>query len=67
MLLVPAEGVAFVPSLTTGLVLAQAAVSKLATINPASTQLAIEQAEAHCSRPCFLQPRHHSFHARVMS
>jgi len=46
VLLVPAEGVAFFPSLTAGLALAQAIVTELATIDPARTRTAIEQAEA---------------------
>jgi DNA-binding MurR/RpiR family transcriptional regulator len=59
VLLVPAEGVAFFPSLTAGLALAQAVVTELAAIDPARTQTAIERAEAQWARFGLLhrQPR----------
>jgi DNA-binding MurR/RpiR family transcriptional regulator len=50
VLLVPAEGVAFFPSLTAGLALAQAIVTELAAIDPARTRAAIERAEAQWAR-----------------
>ena len=59
VLLVPAEGVAFFPSLTAGLALAQAVVTELAAIDPARTRTAIEHAEAQWARFGILhrQPR----------
>jgi DNA-binding MurR/RpiR family transcriptional regulator len=59
VLLVPAEGVAFFPSLTAGLALAQAVVTELAAVDPARTRAAIEQAEAQWARFGLLhrQPR----------
>lgn len=59
VLLVPAEGVAFFPSLTAGLALAQAIVTELAAIDPARTRTAIENAEAQWTRFGLLhrQPR----------
>jgi DNA-binding MurR/RpiR family transcriptional regulator len=60
VLLVPAEGVAFFPSMTAGLALAQAVVTELAAIDPARTRTAIEHAEAQWARFGLLhrQPRH---------
>ena len=60
VLLVPAEGVAFFPSMTAGLALAQAVVTELAAIDPARTRAAIEHAEAQWARFGLLhrQPRH---------
>lgn len=59
VLLVPAEGVAFFPSMTAGLALAQAVVTELAAIDPARTRTAIEHAEAQWARFGLLhrQPR----------
>jgi DNA-binding MurR/RpiR family transcriptional regulator len=59
VLLIPAEGVAFFPSLTAGLALAQAIVTELAAIDPARTRTAIEHAEAQWARFGLLhrQPR----------
>lgn len=59
VLVVPAEGVAFFPSLTPGLALAQAVVTELAAIDPARTRTAIEHAEAQWARFGLLhrQPR----------
>jgi DNA-binding MurR/RpiR family transcriptional regulator len=59
VLLVPAEGVAFFPSLTAGLALAQAVVTELAAVDPARTQSAVERAEAQWARFGLLhrQPR----------
>jgi DNA-binding MurR/RpiR family transcriptional regulator len=59
VLLVPAEGVAFFPSLTAGLALAQAVVTELAAIDPARTRTAIEHAEDQWDRFGLLhrQPR----------
>jgi DNA-binding MurR/RpiR family transcriptional regulator len=59
ILLVPAEGAAFFPSLTAGLALAQAVVTELAGIDPARTRTAIQQAEAQWARFGLLhrQPR----------
>jgi DNA-binding MurR/RpiR family transcriptional regulator len=59
VLLVPAEGVAFFPSLTAGLALAQAVVTELAAIDPSRTRTAIEHAEAQWARFGLLhrQPR----------
>jgi DNA-binding MurR/RpiR family transcriptional regulator len=59
VLLVPAEGAAFFPSLTAGLALAQAIVTELAVIDPARTRTAIERAEAQWARFGLLhrQPR----------
>ena len=42
---VPAEGVAFFPSLTTGLAVVQAIVTELAEIDPARTRRAVAAAE----------------------
>jgi DNA-binding MurR/RpiR family transcriptional regulator len=50
VLLVPAEGGAFFPSLTAGLALAQAVVTELAAIDPVRTRTAIEHAEAQWAR-----------------
>ncbi|MCP2165006.1 MurR/RpiR family transcriptional regulator [Goodfellowiella coeruleoviolacea] len=59
VLLVPAEGVAFFPSLTPGLALAQAVVAQLAAVDPARTRAHIEAAEAQWLRLGLLhrQPR----------
>ncbi|GAA3464893.1 MurR/RpiR family transcriptional regulator [Saccharothrix longispora] len=46
MLMVPAEGVAFFPSLTAGMAVAQAVVAQLAAVDPARTAASIEAAEA---------------------
>jgi len=46
VVVVPAEGVAFFPSLTAGMALAQAVVAQLATVDPARTRASIEAAEA---------------------
>ncbi|MEU4575489.1 MULTISPECIES: MurR/RpiR family transcriptional regulator [Nonomuraea] len=45
VVMVPAEGVAFFPSLTAGLAVAQALVAQLAAVDPARTAAAIETAE----------------------
>ncbi|WP_049574695.1 MurR/RpiR family transcriptional regulator [Nonomuraea sp. SBT364] len=45
VVMVPAEGVAFFPSLTAGLAVAQALVTQLAAVDPARTATAIETAE----------------------
>lgn len=60
VLLVPAEGVAFFPSLTPGLAMAQAIVAQLAAVDPARTRASIEAAEAQWLRLGLLhrQPRH---------
>lgn len=50
VLIVPAEGVAFFPSLTAALALAQAVVTELAAIDPARTKAAIERAETQWRR-----------------
>jgi len=46
VVLVPAEGVAFFPSLTAGMAVVQAMVAQLAAIDPARTSAAIENAES---------------------
>jgi DNA-binding MurR/RpiR family transcriptional regulator len=50
VVLVPAEGVAFFPSLTAGMAVAQALVAQLATVDPARTSASIEAAEAMWTR-----------------
>jgi DNA-binding MurR/RpiR family transcriptional regulator len=50
VLMVPAEGVAFFPSLTAGVALAQAIVTQLAAVDPVRTSRSIEAAEAMWSR-----------------
>ncbi|TNC27799.1 MurR/RpiR family transcriptional regulator [Amycolatopsis alkalitolerans] len=50
VLMVPAEGVTFFPSLTAGMALVQAIVAQLASIDPARTRGSIETAEAMWSR-----------------
>lgn len=50
LLLVPAEGAAFFPSLTPGLALAQAIVAQLSTVDPVRTRRSIEAAQAQWSR-----------------
>ncbi|MEU5658050.1 MurR/RpiR family transcriptional regulator [Streptomyces sp. NPDC047737] len=50
VLLVPAEGVSFFPSLTAGTAVVQAVVAELAAIDPERTRLAIEAAEAQWDR-----------------
>lgn len=50
VLIVPAEGVAFFPSLTAGISLVQAIVAQLAAVDPARTSKSIEGAEAMWSR-----------------
>ncbi|GAA2660288.1 MULTISPECIES: MurR/RpiR family transcriptional regulator [Actinosynnema] len=50
VLLVPAEGVAFFPSLTAGVAVAQAVVAQLAAIDPERTAASIETAEGMWSR-----------------
>lgn len=50
VLMVPAEGVAFFPSLTGGVALVQAIVAQLATVDPARTSKSIEAAEAMWTR-----------------
>ncbi|ATE54260.1 MurR/RpiR family transcriptional regulator [Actinosynnema pretiosum] len=50
VLLVPAEGVAFFPSLTSGVAVAQAVVAQLAAIDPERTAASIETAEGMWSR-----------------
>ncbi|MGW4063251.1 MurR/RpiR family transcriptional regulator [Amycolatopsis sp. NPDC004747] len=50
VLLVPAEGVTFFPSLTAGMALVQAIVAQLAAVDPARTSASIEAAEAMWSR-----------------
>ncbi|MGM1058352.1 MurR/RpiR family transcriptional regulator [Saccharothrix sp. Mg75] len=50
MLMVPAEGVAFFPSLTAGMAVAQAVVAQLAAVDPARTAASIEAAEAMWAR-----------------
>nr|WP_042187411.1 MurR/RpiR family transcriptional regulator [Kibdelosporangium sp. MJ126-NF4]CEL18062.1 transcriptional regulator, RpiR family [Kibdelosporangium sp. MJ126-NF4]CTQ90709.1 transcriptional regulator, RpiR family [Kibdelosporangium sp. MJ126-NF4] len=49
VLVVPAEGVAFFPSLTSGLAVAQAIVAQLSTVNPVRTRRSIEAAESQWS------------------
>jgi DNA-binding MurR/RpiR family transcriptional regulator len=50
VLLVPAEGVAFFPSLTGGMALVQAIVAELAVVDPVRTRRSIEAAEAGWDR-----------------
>ncbi|MGC7099588.1 MurR/RpiR family transcriptional regulator [Amycolatopsis lurida] len=50
VLMVPAEGVTFFPSLTAGMALVQAIVAQLAAVDPARTSESIEAAEAMWSR-----------------
>jgi DNA-binding MurR/RpiR family transcriptional regulator len=50
VLMVPAEGVTFFPSLTAGMALAQAIVTQLAAVDPARTSASIEAAEAMWAR-----------------
>jgi DNA-binding MurR/RpiR family transcriptional regulator len=50
VLMVPAEGVTFFPSLTAGMALAQAIVAQLAAVDPARTRASIEAAEAMWGR-----------------
>ncbi|NIH78712.1 DNA-binding MurR/RpiR family transcriptional regulator [Amycolatopsis viridis] len=50
VLMVPAEGVTFFPSLTAGMALVQAIVAQLAAVDPARTNRSIEAAEAMWSR-----------------
>jgi DNA-binding MurR/RpiR family transcriptional regulator len=50
VVLVPAEGVAFFPSLTAGMAVAQGVVAQLATVDPARTAASIEAAEAMWSK-----------------
>lgn len=60
VLLIPAEGVAFFPSLAPGLAVAQAIVAQLSTVDPERTRKSIEAAEAQWSRFGLMhrQPRH---------
>ncbi|MEU6114143.1 MurR/RpiR family transcriptional regulator [Streptomyces sp. NPDC047117] len=50
VLMVPAEGVAFFPSLTAGMAVVQALVAQLAAVDPARTSASVEQAEAAWAR-----------------
>ena len=50
VVMVPAEGVAFFPSLTAGMAVAQALVTQLATVDPARTSASIETAEGMWSK-----------------
>ena len=50
VVMVPAEGVAFFPSLTAGMAVAQALVTQLATVDPARTSASIERAEGMWSK-----------------
>ncbi|MEV5552293.1 MurR/RpiR family transcriptional regulator [Nonomuraea wenchangensis] len=50
VMLVPAEGEAFFPSLTAGIAVAQALVTQLAAVDPARTGAAIEAAESMWTR-----------------
>lgn len=50
VVLVPAEGVAFFPSLTAGMAVVQAMVAQLAAIDPARTSASIETAECMWSK-----------------
>ena len=50
VLMVPAEGVTFFPSLTAGMAVAQAIVTQLAAVDPARTSASIEAAEAMWAR-----------------
>ncbi|MGW1678105.1 MurR/RpiR family transcriptional regulator [Saccharopolyspora sp. NPDC002376] len=59
VVLIPAEGVAFFPSLAPGLAVAQAIVAQLSTVDPDRTRRSIEAAETQWSRFGLLhrQPR----------
>ncbi|MEV4729375.1 MurR/RpiR family transcriptional regulator [Saccharopolyspora sp. NPDC049426] len=59
IVLIPAEGVAFFPSLAPGLAVAQAIAAQLSTVDPERTRRSIEAAEAQWSRFRLLhrQPR----------
>ncbi|TDC91859.1 MurR/RpiR family transcriptional regulator [Saccharopolyspora aridisoli] len=59
ILLIPAEGVAFFPSLVPGLAVAQAIAAQLSTVDPDRTRRSIEAAETQWSRFRLLhrQPR----------
>ncbi|POX42358.1 RpiR family transcriptional regulator [Streptomyces sp. Ru73] len=50
VLIVPAEGVAFFPSLTAGMAVVQALVAQLAAVDPARTGAAVERAETQWGR-----------------
>ncbi len=50
VLMVPAEGVTFFPSLTAGMAMVQAIVAQLAAVDPARTNASIEAAEAMWAR-----------------
>ncbi|MEU4702239.1 MurR/RpiR family transcriptional regulator [Nonomuraea dietziae] len=50
VVMVPAEGVAFFPSLTAGMAVAQALVTQLAAVDPARTSASIEAAEGMWSK-----------------
>jgi DNA-binding MurR/RpiR family transcriptional regulator len=50
VLLIPAEGVAFFPSLAPGMAVAQAIVAQLSTVDPDRTRESIEAAEAQWAR-----------------
>ncbi|WP_336213817.1 MurR/RpiR family transcriptional regulator [Nonomuraea sp. LPB2021202275-12-8] len=50
VVMVPAEGVAFFPSLTAGMAVAQALVAQLAAVDPARTGASIEAAEGMWSK-----------------
>ncbi|SFS72587.1 MurR/RpiR family transcriptional regulator [Saccharopolyspora flava] len=50
VVLIPAEGVAFFPSLAPGLAMAQAIAAQLSTVDPDRTRRSIEAAEAQWSR-----------------
>ncbi|WAL68087.1 MurR/RpiR family transcriptional regulator [Amycolatopsis cynarae] len=50
VLMIPAEGVTFFPSLTAGMALVQAVVAQLAAVDPVRTNESIEAAEAMWSR-----------------
>ncbi|MEU4548546.1 hypothetical protein [Nonomuraea dietziae] len=49
-MMAPAEGVAFFPSLTAGMAVAQALVTQLAAVDPARTSVSIEAAEGMWSK-----------------
>lgn len=59
VVLIPAEGVAFFPSLAPGLAVAQAIIAELSTVDPERTRRSIEAAETQWSRFGLLhrQPR----------
>jgi DNA-binding MurR/RpiR family transcriptional regulator len=57
VLMVPAEGVAFFPSLTAGVALVQSIVAQLASVDPGRTSKSIEAAEAMWTRFDLLQRR----------